>query len=161
MPGFALSPEGRRIFGDMSVEDNLKVGGFNTRHRRLLEQRLDNVYGWIPLLYQRRKSFAGSLSGGQQEMLAMGRALMRDPHTLLLDEPTLGLSPKAAFEIASLIQRVGESGTTVAIVEQDASMALGLADYTYVLQVGRIVLQGDADKIRGDTSIQKAYLGTE
>jgi len=156
--GIGYSPEGRRVFPHMTVGDNLRVGGFATRRKNLVESRLASVYERFPLLYERREQLAGTLSGGQQQMLAIGRALMRDPELLLLDEPTLGLAPKIVLEVAGLIREIAESGTTVALVEQNANIALQLASYAYVLEAGMVSLEGPAAELRGDRRVQESYL---
>jgi branched-chain amino acid transport system ATP-binding protein len=123
-----------------------------------MEARVQSVYERFPVLDERRSQQAGTLSGGQQQMLAIGRALMRDPDLLLLDEPTLGLSPKMVLEVAEMIRRIGEGGTTIALVEQNANIALQLADYAYVLEAGRVTLEGVADELRNDERLHASYL---
>jgi branched-chain amino acid transport system ATP-binding protein len=156
--GVAYSPEGRRVFPYMTVADNLRVGGFGVRGRGVLERRVESVYERFPVLAERREQRAGTLSGGQQQMLAIGRALMREPRLLLLDEPTLGLSPKMVLEVAEMIRRIGESGTTIALVEQNANIALQLAGYAYVLKTGTVALEGPAEELRTSDQVQATYL---
>jgi branched-chain amino acid transport system ATP-binding protein len=155
--GIAYSPEGRRVFPYMTVADNLRAGGFAVKKAEM-EARVQSVYERFPVLDERRSQQAGTLSGGQQQMLAIGRALMRDPDLLLLDEPTLGLSPKMVLEVAEMIRRIGEGGTTIALVEQYANIALQLADYAYVLEAGRVTLEGVADELRNDERLHASYL---
>jgi branched-chain amino acid transport system ATP-binding protein len=155
--GIAYSPEGRRVFPHMTVSDNLRVGGFGV-DKSQLEGRIESVYQRFPVLDERREQKAGTLSGGQQQMLAIGRALMREPRLLLLDEPTLGLSPKLVLEVAAMIRLIAESGTTIALVEQNANIALQLADYAYVLEAGSVVLEGPADELRNDDKVHATYL---
>jgi branched-chain amino acid transport system ATP-binding protein len=155
--GIAYSPEGRRVFPHMTVSDNLAVGGFGIRKREL-ESRIESVYERFPVLHERRTQRAGTLSGGQQQMLAIGRALMREPSLLLLDEPTLGLSPKMVLEVAEMIRRIGEGGTTIALVEQNANIALQLAEYAYVLDAGVVALEGRSEDLREDDKVHATYL---
>jgi branched-chain amino acid transport system ATP-binding protein len=156
--GIAYSPEGRRVFPHMTVADNLRVGGFDIRRKSELEERIDSVYERFPVLAERREQKAGTLSGGQQQMLAIGRALMRSPELLLLDEPTLGLSPKMVLAVAEMIQKIGEGGTTIALVEQNANIALQLAGYAYVLVAGVVALEGPAEELRNSDQIAASYL---
>jgi branched-chain amino acid transport system ATP-binding protein len=155
--GVALAPEGRRIFTDFTVEENLRVGG-HLLHRRQLDDRIREAIALFPLLAERRKQHAGSLSGGQQQMLALARALMTHPKLLLLDEPSLGLSPIATNEVFDAIRRVRDQGTTVLLVEQK-SMALKFADYAYVLRSGGLDLEGPAGELLGDDRLHRVYLG--
>ena len=158
--GIGYSPEGRRVFAHMTVSDNLRVGAFTTWRKAEVESRIERVHDRFPVLYERRRQLAGTLSGGQQQMLAIGRALMRDPELLLLDEPTLGLSPKIVLEVAELIREISETGTTIALVEQNANIALQLADYAYVLEAGAVVLEGPAEDLRSNERVQDTYLAT-
>ena len=157
--GMAHVPEGRRVFADLSVYENLRMGAYTRKDKGEIEATLEKVYDRFPRLKERRNQMAGTLSGGEQQMLAMGRALMSKPKILLMDEPSMGLSPIMVNEIFSIIQEVSKSGTTVLLVEQNAKMALAIADRGYVLETGKIVLEGKASDLLNDDSIKKAYLG--
>ena len=157
--GMAHVPEGRRVFADLSVYENLKLGAYTRKDKENLNKDLENIYKRFPRLAERKNQSAGTLSGGEQQMLAMGRALMSKPKIILLDEPSMGLSPILVNEIFDIIQALNEAGTTVLLVEQNAKKALAIADRAYVLETGRIVQSGDADALMHDESIQKAYLG--
>ena len=157
--GMAHVPEGRRVFAQLSVLENLKLGAFIRKDKDGIEEDLRNIYERFPRLEERKNQLAGTLSGGEQQMLAMGRALMSKPKIILMDEPSMGLSPIFVNEIFDIIKEVSESGTTVLLVEQNAKKALSIADRAYVLETGKIILQGDADKLLNDESVKKAYLG--
>lgn len=157
--GMAHVPEGRRVFAQLSVYDNLKMGAYTRKDKNEIEESLENVYKRFPRLEERRNQMAGTLSGGEQQMLAMGRALMSKPKIILMDEPSMGLSPIFVNEIFDIIQEVSASGTTVLLVEQNAKKALSIADRAYVLETGTISLEGDAKALMNDDSIKKAYLG--
>ena len=157
--GMAHVPEGRRVFADLSVYENLRMGAYTRKDRNEIEETLEKVYQRFPRLKERRNQMAGTLSGGEQQMLAMGRALMSKPKILLMDEPSMGLSPIMVNEIFSIIQEVSDSGTTVLLVEQNAKKALSIADRGYVLETGNIVLEGKASDLLNNDSIKKAYLG--
>jgi len=157
--GIGQSPEGRRIFSRMSVMENLQMGGYSRKDKESLRDDYERVFNLFPRLRERRAQAAGTLSGGEQQMLAMGRALMTRPKLLLLDEPSMGLAPILVEEIFSIMQDINSQGTTVLVVEQNALMALGVADRGYVLQTGRIVRSGDAKALLQDPEVQKAYLG--
>ena len=157
--GMAHVPEGRRVFAELSVYENLKMGAYTRKDKNEIEESLANVYKRFPRLEERRNQMAGTLSGGEQQMLAMGRALMSKPKIILMDEPSMGLSPIFVNEIFDIIQAVSESGTTVLLVEQNAKKALSIADRAYVLETGKIVLSGDAKELMNNESIKKAYLG--
>lgn len=157
--GMAHVPEGRRVFANMSVLQNLKMGAFTRTDKSEIEETLRKVYKRFPRLEERQGQMAGTLSGGEQQMLAMGRALMSKPRIILMDEPSMGLSPIFVNEIFDIIKEVSESGTTVLLVEQNAKKALSIADRGYVLETGKIILDGDADDLLNDESVQKAYLG--
>ena len=156
--GLAHVPEGRRIFLQMTVEENLDMGAF-TQGGKNVDEDMARVYEQFPRLKERRKQIAGTLSGGEQQMLAMGRALMSKPRILLLDEPSMGLSPLFVGEIFKIIEEVSKAGTTVLLVEQNAKKALSIADRGYVLETGRVVKTGKASDLLNDDSIKKAYLG--
>lgn len=157
--GMAHVPEGRRVFADLSVYENLLMGAFTRKDKDEISQTLEMVYKRFPRLKERKNQIAGTLSGGEQQMLAMGRALMSHPKILLMDEPSMGLSPLFVNEIFDIIKEVSASGTTVLLVEQNAKKALSIADRAYVLETGKIVLDAAADVLMNDPSIKKAYLG--
>ncbi len=157
--GMAHVPEGRRIFAQLTVLQNLRMGAYTRKNKEEIEETLKMVYERFPRLEERQNQMAGTLSGGEQQMLAMGRALMSHPRLILMDEPSMGLSPIFVNEIFDIIRQVSKSGTTVLLVEQNAKKALSIADRAYVLETGRIVLEGKADVLMNDDSIKKAYLG--
>ena len=152
-------PEGRRVFAQLSVYQNLKMGAYTRSDKNEIEESLEMVYKRFPRLEERKNQMAGTLSGGEQQMLAMGRALMSKPRIILMDEPSMGLSPILVNEIFDIIQSVSASGTTVLLVEQNAKKALAIADRAYVLETGKISLDGNAKDLLNDDSIKKAYLG--
>ena len=157
--GMAHVPEGRRVFAELSVYQNLKMGAYTRKDKAEIAQTLEMVYKRFPRLEERKNQLAGTLSGGEQQMLAMGRALMSHPKIIVMDEPSMGLSPILVNEIFDIIQEVSAGGTTVLLVEQNAKKALSIADRAYVLETGKIVLDGDAKELMNDDSIKKAYLG--
>ena len=157
--GMAHVPEGRRVFAQLSVYDNLKMGAYTRKDKNEIEESLEMVYKRFPRLEERKNQMAGTLSGGEQQMLAMGRALMSKPKIILMDEPSMGLSPIFVNEIFDIIQEVSAGGTTVLLVEQNAKKALSIADRAYVLETGNITLDGDAKVLMNDDSIKKAHLG--
>ena len=157
--GMAHVPEGRRVVAQLSVLDNLKLGAYTRSDQKEIQESLQMVYRHFPRLEERKNQMAGTLSGGEQQMLAMGRALMSKPSIVLMDEPSMGLSPIFVTEIFSIIQEISKEGTTVLLVEQNAKKALSIADRGYVLETGKIVLSGDAKDLMNDESIKKAYLG--
>lgn len=157
--GIAHVPEGRRVFSQLSVYENLKMGAYTRKDKKEIAENLANVYKRFPRLEERKNQRAGTLSGGEQQMLAMGRALMSSPKMIVMDEPSMGLSPIFVNEIFDIIQEVSASGTTVLLVEQNAKKALSIADRAYVLETGKIVLSGNAKELMNDDSIKKAYLG--
>ena len=157
--GMAHVPEGRRVFAQLSVYENLKMGAYTRKDKNDIEESLKPIYKRFPRLEERKNQMAGTLSGGEQQMLAMGRALMSKPKIILMDEPSMGLSPIMVNEIFDIIRSVSESGTTVLLVEQNAKKALSIADRAYVLETGNITLEGRARDLLEDDSIKKAYLG--
>ena len=157
--GMAHVPEGRRVFAELTVLENLKMGAYTRKDKNEIEASLKMVYKRFPRLEERKNQLAGTLSGGEQQMLAMGRALMSHPKIILMDEPSMGLSPIFVNEIFDIIQEVSASGTTVLLVEQNAKKALSIADRAYVLETGKIVLEGAAKELMNDESVKKAYLG--
>ena len=157
--GMAHVPEGRRVFAQLSVYENLLMGAYTRKDKEEIQKTLRVVYDRFPRLEERKNQMAGTLSGGEQQMLAMGRALMSHPSIILMDEPSMGLSPIFVNEIFDIIQQVSKTGTTVLLVEQNAKKALSIADRAYVLETGKIVLSGDAKVLMNDDSIKKAYLG--
>jgi branched-chain amino acid transport system ATP-binding protein len=159
--GLIHVPEGRQVFAEMSVAENLRMGGYLVTDPTVLRRRQEHALELFPRLRQRLKQPAGSLSGGEQQMLAIGRALMAAPRLLLLDEPSLGLAPLIVEEIFALIARLKSEGTTILMVEQNAQMALDLADYAYVLESGRVKLEGDAASVAADPTVLEAYLGVK
>lgn len=157
--GMAHIPEGRRIFPTLSVLQNLKLGAYTRNDKQEMADTIERIYKRFPRLEERKNQLAGTLSGGEQQMLAMGRALMSQPKIILMDEPSMGLSPLYVSEIFDIIKEISESGTTVLLVEQNAKKALSIADRAYVLETGNIVMSGEASKMMNDESIKKAYLG--
>ena len=157
--GLAHVPEGRHVFSRMTVEENLLMGAYIQRNQKKNQESLEKIYGYFPRLQERRRQFAGTLSGGEQQMLATGRALMTDPSILLMDEPSMGLSPLLVKEIFSIIATLHEKGITILLVEQNAKMALSIADRAYVLETGTISMSGRASDLATDDRIRKAYLG--
>lgn len=157
--GMAHVPEGRRVFASLSVLQNLKLGAYTRSSKEEVEESLQMVYNRFPRLQERKNQPAGTLSGGEQQMLAMGRALMSKPRIILMDEPSMGLSPIFVNEIFDIIKQVSAGGTTVLLVEQNAKKALSIADRGYVLETGKIVLEGEAEALLNDESVKKAYLG--
>jgi branched-chain amino acid transport system ATP-binding protein len=157
--GIAHVPEGRRVFPNLTVEENLRTGAFLRSDRAAIEEDLDEVFRHFPRLKERRKQWARSLSGGEQQMLAIGRALMSRPRMLILDEPSMGLSPVLVQEIAGIVRDIAARGVTVVLVEQNAELALRLARFAYVLETGRIALQGPAHELHDNEHVRRAYLG--
>ena len=160
--GLSQVAEGRQIFSHMTVEDNINLGAYlyyKRRNRTELQRRISEVYDMFPILGKRARQIAGTLSGGEQQMLAIARALMTRPKLLILDEPSMGLAPLIVKEILDVIVRLNQNGTTILLVEQNARAALKIADYGYVLETGRMVLEGEASKLLGDPKVKAAYLG--
>ena len=156
--GLAQVPEGRRVFSQMSVEENLELGAF-TRPKANVKEDMEEIFERFPRLKERRRQLAGTLSGGEQQMLAMGRAMMSKPKLLMLDEPSMGLAPLLVEEIFDIIKSLNERGTTILLVEQNAQMALSIADRGYVLETGKIITSADAKTLLNDDVVRKAYLG--
>ncbi len=157
--GISQVPEGRRVFAQLSVLENLKLGAFIRKDKDGIEEDLRNIYERFPRLEERKNQLAGTLSGGEQQMLAMGRALMSRPRIILMDEPSMGLSPIYVSEIFDIIKSINKDGTTVLLVEQNAKKALSIADRAYVLETGKIALSGDAKNLMNNDTVKKAYLG--
>ena len=156
--GMAHVPEGRRVFAQLTVLQNLKLGAYTRKDKGEVEETLGSIYARFPRLEERKNQLAGTLSGGEQQMLAMGRALMSHPKLIVMDEPSMGLSPIYVNEIFDIIKEINEGGTTVLLVEQNAKKALSIAHKAYVLETGKIVLSGDAKELMNDDSVKKAYL---
>ena len=157
--GIAQVPEGRRVFPDLTVEENLRTGAFLRRDAAAVEADLDKVFERFPRLHERRRQWAKTMSGGEQQMLVIGRALMAKPRLLLLDEPSMGLAPVIIQEIVAIIEEINRQGVTVILVEQNAELALRIADYGYVLETGNTALEGAADELHENEHVRKAYLG--
>lgn len=157
--GVAQSPEGRQIFPELTVEENLKIGAFTLSNKKQIKANFERVHKYFPILLERKKQIAGTLSGGEQQMLAIARALMASPEVLLLDEPSLGLAPLIVKDIFEIVKEINREGTTVLIVEQNALQTLKIADYAYVLEVGEISMQGPAEELIRDKKLIEAYLG--
>lgn len=157
--GMAHVPEGRHVFARMTVEENLRMGAYILRDQKRISENLERVYGHFPRLKERRRQLAGTLSGGEQQMLSTGRALMTDPKIVLMDEPSMGLSPLLVKEIFSIIQELHKSGITILLVEQNAKMALAVSGRAYVLETGTISMEGPAAELAADDRVRKAYLG--
>ncbi len=156
--GIVQVPEGRKIFAGLTVEENLIIG---TRNKSEFGKRVEEIYELFPVLKNRRKQHGGTLSGGEQQMLALGRAMMSAPKLIMLDEPSMGLAPIVVKQVFKFIKKINESGITVLLIEQNARQAMGLSDYTYVLENGKIKLSGQSRDLMEDESVQKAYLGVE
>jgi branched-chain amino acid transport system ATP-binding protein len=157
--GISQVPEGRRVFPSMTVLENLEMGAYLRKDKKGIEADMENVFTRFPRLKERRKQLAGTLSGGEQQMLAIGRALMAKPQLLLMDEPSMGLAPLLVKEIFAIIKDINERGTTILLVEQNANMALSIAHKAYVIETGEIVLQGSAQELANSPEVKKAYLG--
>jgi branched-chain amino acid transport system ATP-binding protein len=157
--GISQVPEGRRVFATMTVMENLEMGAYLRKDKKGVEEDMENVFTRFPRLKERRKQLAGTLSGGEQQMLAIGRALMARPQLMLMDEPSMGLAPLLVKEIFSIVKDINERGTTILLVEQNANMALSIADKAYVIETGEIVLQGNAQELMNSPEVKKAYLG--
>ena len=157
--GLSHVPEGRHVFARMTVEENLRMGAYIIKDQKKISENLEKVYGHFPRLKERYKQLAGTLSGGEQQMLATGRALMTDPNIVLMDEPSMGLSPLLVKEIFAIIEELHKSGITILLVEQNAKMALAVSDRAYVLETGTISMEGRAADLAADDRVRKAYLG--
>ena len=157
--GIAHAPEGRGTFVHLTVEENLKLGAWGRRERGNLSEDFERVFSYFPVLRERRRQAAGTLSGGEQQMLAVARALMLRPRLLLLDEPSLGLAPLVVREIFRILKTVNQTGVSILLVEQNAALALDLADHVFLLETGRVVMEGPSDVLRKDDAIRRAYLG--
>jgi branched-chain amino acid transport system ATP-binding protein len=157
--GISQVPEGRRVFANMSVEENLELGAFVRKDKAGIQEDFEKVFRLFPRLLERRKQQAGTLSGGEQQMLAMGRALMARPKLLLLDEPSMGLAPLLVKTIFNIIKEINKDGTTILLVEQNANMALSIANRAYVIETGRVVLSGTAEELNASDQVKSAYLG--
>ena len=157
--GLAHVPEGRHVFARMTVEENLRMGAYTIRDQTKIAENMEKVFAHFPRMKERRRQLAGTLSGGEQQMLATGRALMTDPKIVLMDEPSMGLSPLLVKEIFAIIQELHKSGITILLVEQNAKMALAVADRAYVLETGTISMEGKASDLAADDRVRKAYLG--
>ncbi|UCF98996.1 MAG: ABC transporter ATP-binding protein [Spirochaetaceae bacterium] len=159
--GIVQVPEGRRIFPTITVRENLVLGAYIVRDRKTIDDNMERVFNLFPILKERQNQLGGTLSGGEQQMLAFGRALMSEPKVLVMDEPSLGLAPMFVLGVFKMIQDLNKAGHTILLVEQNAQKALSIADYAYVLETGRIVSQGEGKKIAADPIVKKAYLGIE
>lgn len=157
--GMSQVPEGRRVFQELTVYENLLLGAYTQKDKKKIKEDIDEICTRFPRLGERKSQIAGTLSGGEQQMLAMGRALMSKPSIILMDEPSMGLSPLYVSEIFDIIQEINKSGTTVLLVEQNAKKALSIANRAYVLETGKIVLSGDAKELMNNDQVKKAYLG--
>lgn len=157
--GIALCPEGRHVFGNLTISENLRLGAYNVRDRNIYRQRLEWVYALFPKLRERERQSAGSLSGGEQQMLALGRALMSSPKLLLLDEPSLGLAPNLALDVFKTFHEIHWQGTSILLVEQNVALALDVADRAYVMERGYIILEGTSEELLSNPNVRKAYLG--
>lgn len=157
--GIVQSPEGRQVFSSLSVKDNLMAGAFTINDPKKVQENLELAYNYFPRLKEREKQYAGTLSGGEQQMLAIARALMSSPELLILDEPSLGLAPLIVKDIFRIVKEINKTGTTILLVEQNAKQALGVSDYAYVLETGKILFEGPAKQMENDENIKKAYLG--
>lgn len=158
--GIVQSPEGRQIFQDLTVLENLKIGAYVLKDKKQIEENFKQVYEMFPILEQRKSQLAQTLSGGEQQMLAIGRALMASPKLLVLDEPSLGLAPLIVKDILNTVRKIADEGVTVLIVEQNAAQTMKIADYAYVLEVGKVSMQGKAEDLAKDNSLIEAYLGS-
>lgn len=157
--GLVHCPEGRKVFQQLSVEENLKVGAYTVKDKKIIKKNFEKVYEYFPRLAERKKQMAGTLSGGEQQMLALGRGIMANPKLLIMDEPSLGLAPIIVLEIFNIIKKIKKEGVTILLVEQNAFQALKISDYSYVFETGKITLEGNSEDIRENEDIKKSYLG--
>jgi len=157
--GIAYSMEGRRLFPGLTVRENLEMGAYTVKGKQVIKERVEEIYDLFPILKERDKQKGGTMSGGQQQMLAIGRALMSQPRMLLLDEPSLGLAPKVVQELGAIIRNINKTGVSILLVEQNSKLGLGVADRGYVLEVGKIVLEGEASELIKNEHVKKIYLG--
>lgn len=158
--GIVQSPEGRQIFPELTVMENLQIGAYTRKDKKNIKSSYEMVFNYFPRLKERQNQLAGTLSGGEQQMLAIGRALMAKPKVLLLDEPSLGLAPLIVKDIFKIVQEINEQGTTVFLVEQNAKQALSISHYAYVLETGKVILEGKANELKDDPKVIQAYLGS-
>lgn len=157
--GMTQVPEGRRVFSELTVYENLLMGAYSESDKKTLRKNLDEIYAWFPRLQERKDQVAGTLSGGEQQMLAIGRAMMARPQVMLLDEPSMGLAPLVVQQIFDVVKDINKMGTTVLLVEQNARKALQIADYAYVMETGKIVMEGPAQEVAANPDVMAAYLG--
>ena len=159
--GISMVPEGRHLFPKMSIYDNLMMGAYSVKDKSKIAEKLDTIYGIFPILAERKNQLAGTMSGGEQQMVAIGRALMCDPQLLILDEPSLGIMPKLVDEIFEFVKKINKMGVTIVIIEQNAEKTLALADYAYVISEGETVIEGTAEELMKNDQVQRVYLGMD
>ncbi|HIZ44964.1 MAG TPA: ABC transporter ATP-binding protein [Firmicutes bacterium] len=159
--GISMVPEGRHLFPKMSIYDNLMMGAYSVKDKSKIAEKLDTIYGIFPILAERKNQLAGTMSGGEQQMVAIGRALMCDPQLLILDEPSLGIMPKLVDEIFEFVKKINKMGVTIVIIEQNAEKTLAFADYAYVISEGETVIEGTAEELMKNDQVQRVYLGMD